>query len=288
MSKSAGKKISILSELILFLEDYRKILMRDYKNLVVTLLFPIVAMAITVWIAGEDLFVHYEGTKSGCFVLVSAAIWGGLFNSIQTIVRERSMVQRNLISGGMRIGCYVTSRAILQALLCIFQSAILACAFLGVRWKYGNEFPKEGIFFEEPLLEYYISLFLLMYAADAMGLMISSVVKRAETASVLAPYILIVQLIFSGILFEMTGTADKVSYVMLSRWGMEGLGSTSDLNNLPLRIHDTVPTVPHEAEDMFLRSDEHLLQVWMTLAGFAVGFILIGNIFLHGVRKDVR
>ena len=64
------------------------------------------------------------------------------------------------------------------------------------------------------MVEFYISIFLLMYAADAMGIMISCLVKKEEAANVLAPYILIVQLIFSGILFAMEGMADYISYVM--------------------------------------------------------------------------
>ena len=121
-----------------------------------------------------------------------------------------------------------------------------------------------------------------------MGLMISSIVKKEETASVMAPYILIVQLIFSGILFTMKGAAETVSYVMLSRWGMETMGSTSNLNKLPLRIQETVPGVPHEAEAMFEHTAEHLLQGWLVLAGFALGFIVVGNLFLHLVKKDSR
>lgn len=127
-----------------------------------------------------------------------------------------------------------------------------------------------------------------MYAADAMGLMISCFVKKEETANVLAPYILIVQLIFSGILFSMDGFADYISYLMISRWGMEALGSTAKLNDLVLRIQMTVPSVPHDFEKGFESSTSHLLVVWGILAGFSVLFLILGNALLHGVSKDTR
>ena len=138
------------------------------------------------------------------------------------------------------------------------------------------------------MLEFYISILLLMYAADAMGIMISCLVRKEEAANVLAPYILIVQLIFSGILFNMEGMADYISYIMISKWGMEALGSIADLNNLQLKIQMTVPNVPHDFENRFEATSGHLLMVWAILAGFIVAFLLIGNILLHRVSKDTR
>lgn len=279
---SAGKEFRLLTM------QYLRILLGDVKNLAVCLAFPVIAAFITVWIAGEDMFVNFEGTKSACFVLVSASIWGGLFNSIQTIVRERANIKRDLISGGLRLGCYTGSRAVLQLVLCALQSAILCLAFYGVAWRYDNEMPASGVLFGTTIVEFYISILLLTFAADTMGLMISSIVRKEETASVMAPYILIVQLIFSGILFTMEGGAEIVSYAMLSRWGMEAMGSIADLNALPMRLQAEYPMLTHEAEEMFEATAAHLLSVWGVLLGFSVLFLVVGNLFLHNVKKDQR
>lgn len=288
MRVKEGQRISQMKEWEVYTRQCILLLLNDFKNLAVSLGFPAVAVLITVWIAGENMFVHYDGTKSGCFVLVSAAIWGGLFNSIQVIVKERANIKREYITAGMRLRCYTASRAIVQFLLCAVQSAILSISFQGVHWKYDNVLPETGVVFDNVMLEYYITLLLLMYAADTMGLLISSIVKKSETANVMAPYILIVQLIFSGILFAMKGSAEKVSYLMLSRWGMEALGSTSNLNDMQLKIQLTVPTVPHEAEDMFLYTKEHLCEVWGILIIFILIFVTAANLFLHSVSKDSR
>lgn len=287
--RSGGmKRISVGKEFRLLTRQYLRILLGDVKNLMVCLAFPVIAALITVWIAGEDMFVTFEGTKSACFVLVSASIWGGLFNSIQTIVRERANIKRDLISGGLRLGCYTASRGILQFLLCALQSAILCMAFYGVVWRYDNSLPASGVLFGSAIPEFYISLLLLTFAADALGLMISSIVRKEETASVMAPYILIVQLIFSGILFSMEGSSEIVSYAMLSRWGMEAMGSIADLNALPMRLQAEYPMLTHEAEDMFEATAEHLLPVWGILLGFSLLFLVAGNLFLHRVKKDQR
>ena len=277
-----------MRELGLRISEGWRVLRRERRNLIISLLFPLIAAVVTVWIAGENMFVNCESTKSACFILVCAAIWGGLFNSIQTIVKERKNIKRDYVSGAMRIGCYTVSRAFLQFLLCALQAAVLCLSFFGVRWAYGNELPEEGIIFGSVMVEYYITVFLVMYAADTMGLMISCFVRSEQLASQLSPYILIVQLLFSGVLFAMEGVAQSVSALMLSRWGMEALGSISNLNELPLRLQEEFPMIPHEADEAFACTAEHLGKVWLILLVFVVVPLVAGNFLLHGVKKDSR
>ncbi len=282
------RRISVMDELLLLLRQGILVLLGNKFNLMISLLFPFLAAGITVWIAGEDMFVNCESTKSACFILVCAAIWGGLFNSIQTIVKERKNVKRDYVSGALRIECFTVSRALIQLVLCAFQAAVLCLSFYGVREVYGNDLPEEGILISSAILEYYVTLFLILYAADALGLMISSFVKNEELASQLSPYILIVQLLFSGVLFPMEGAAESLSGLMLSRWGMEALGSTSDLNSLPLKLQSEFPMIPHEADMAFEYAAEHLQEVWLILLAFVLVPLVVGNFGLHGVKKDGR
>lgn len=284
----SSRRISVIDELFLLLKEAWMILLGETRNLIISIFFPLGAAFVSVWIAGENMFVNCESTKSACFILVCAAIWGGLFNSIQTIVKERANIKRDYISGALRMECYTASRAIVQLVLCAVQSALLCLSFLGVREVYGNELPEEGLVFSGAMVEYYITIFLIMYASDTLGLMISSIVKSEQLASQLSPYILIVQLLFSGVLFPMEGAASSVSGLMLSRWGMEALGSISDLNNLPLRLQVDFPMIPHEADDSFLYTAEHLTEVWLILLLFVIVPLVLGNFFLYRVKKDGR
>ena len=282
------KRISPLRELFLLLGESFSLLFSQTRNLIISLLFPLGAAAVTVWIAGENMFVNMESTKSAAFILVCAAIWGGLFNSIQVIVKERKNIKRDYVSGALRIGCYTASRALVQMVLCLIQSAVLCLSFWGVEYFYDNTLPETGILFDWVMIEYYITVFLVMYAADTMGLCISCIVKNEQLASQLSPYILIVQLLFSGVLFAMEGAASAVSGLMLSRWGMEALGSISNLNDLPLRLQAEFPMIPHEADDAFLSTTGHLLMVWLVLLLFVLVPLVLGNFALHGVKKDSR
>lgn len=288
MQVNTPKRISAFRELGILLRQGLRVLIWNKVNFLISLLFPFVAAGITVWIAGKDMFLNMESTKSACFILVCAAIWGGLFNSIQTVVKERKNVRRDYVSGALRIICYTLSRVIIQMVLCAFQSAVLCLSFYGVHLAYKTELPSQGLVFRSPILEYYITLFLIVFAADTLGLCISCIVKNEQLASQLSPYILIVQLLFSGVLFSMEGAAASVSVLMLSRWGMEALGSISNLNGLPLRLQEDFPMIPHQADDAFLYTDGHLKEIWLILLVFVVVPVIIGNFALHGVKEDKR
>ncbi len=281
-------RISPARELGLLIGEAWAILVGDMRNLIISLLFPPAAAAIVIWIAGENMFVSCESSKSACFIIVCAAIWGGLFNSIQTIVKERDNVKRDYVSGALRIGCYTASRAIVQFGLCVVQSTMLCLSFWGIRAVYGNELPAEGLLFSSVIFEYYITVLLIMYSADTLGLMISCFVKSEQLASQLSPYILIVQLLFSGVLFEMKGKSEAVSALMLSRWGMEALGGTTGLNELPLALQKEFPMIPHKPVDAFLATQEHLVKVWLILLLFVFVPLIAGTILLRRVKDDTR
>lgn len=297
--KTSGesRRISFGRELKLLLRQGWLVMLGERRTLLFSLLFPVLAAAVTVWVAGKNMFDSMEPTRSACFVLVCAAIWCGLFNSIQVVVKERENIKRDYVSGALRIECYVISRSVLQLLLCFVQSLILVIAIPGVSWQHGNPLPRNGLIFPEPLIDFFISLFLVMYASDVMGMLISSIVKKQELASQLAPYILIVQLLFSGVLFKMEGAAEIISALMISRWGMEALGSISDLNDLPLKVvmecgkserQFLEQLIDRDKESAFAADGEHLITVWLIMLAFVAVQLIAANFCLRGVKKDTR
>ena len=138
-------RISPLSELSLLIQEAFLVLIGETRNLIISLLFPLIAMLVTIWIAGEEMFINFESTKSGCFIVVCAAIWCGLFNSIQVVVKERAIIKREYVSGALRIECYTISRFLIQTGLCLLQSIVLSLCFLGVEAIYGNDLPRHGL-----------------------------------------------------------------------------------------------------------------------------------------------
>lgn len=288
MILKSSKGLSLPDELVLLLRESTMILLGEKRNLAISLLFPVAAGLITVWIGGEDMFVNMEGTRSACFILICAAIWCGLFNSIQVVVKERANIRRDYVSGALRLGCYMASRGLVQFLLCLLQSAMLVMSIPLIGAVYDNSLPEDAVILSAPLAEYYLSLLLVMYASDSMGLMISCLVRSEQLASQLSPYILIAQLLFSGVLFEMEGAATNVSALMVSRWGMEALGTISDLNAIPSVITEKVPQYTLPFAEAYEYTPEHLRKTWWILVVFCVAPLLIGDALLHRVSKDGR
>lgn len=200
--------------------------MDDWKMLPMS---AIIAGLVSL-VACQYLFVTMEGTTTGAFTLICVCIWVGMFNSIQVICRERNIVKREHRSG-MHISSYVISHMIYQAFLCLLQTVIIliTCQLCGV------VFPEEGVVFRPFLLDAGITLFLVMYSADMLSLMISGIVKTPTAAMTIIPFILIIQLVFSGTMFPLEGTFTKyLTGLTISKWGMECFCSIGNYNSLPM------------------------------------------------------
>lgn len=190
------------------------------------LLFGAVISALVSLVLGSGMFVYTMETFSGCFTLISACIWIGIFNSIQTICKERAIIKREH-RAGLHITSYIASHLIFQAGICLLQAAILlgiSCLFLS--------YPSGNALFGSVLIEYFITYFLATYAADVLGLAISAIVKTPTTAMTVMPFVLIIQLILSGMLFSLEGPLGFFGNLTISKWGLNATAISADYNNL--------------------------------------------------------
>ncbi len=163
----------------------------------------IIAALITL-VVGKNMFVTMEGTTYGTFALSCACIWNGVFNSIQVVCRERDIIKREHRSG-LHISSYVIAHMLYLLMLCILQTLVtlLICAIVGV------QFPTTGTITPSGLVDLGLTFLIITFAADVMGLMVSSLVRNTTTAMTIVPFLLIFQLIFSGNFFSL-GKADFI------------------------------------------------------------------------------
>ena len=115
--------------------------------------------------------------------------------------------------------------------------------------------------FSNATVEIIVLIFLTIYAAAGMGLLLSSITKSADRAMAIAPFVLIVQLIFSGILFELNGVTDKLSYLTYSRWAMESIGSTCDLNSLDPPGQEESEQVEEQFDDLVATCNDAIAEM---------------------------
>lgn len=276
------KKDSAMRQYRILSQRYGELLVNDRPRLLVLLMQPLLIAVLLNLVADENIFEIYESTKSMLFALSCSGIWIGLFDSIQEICKERVIVKREYMAN-LKLPGYILSKFTLQAILGCIQAYILSFVFLRL---VGAD--KKGIFLEHFHLEIFLTVWLTVMASITMGFVISSIMKTGDKAMTLAPFVLIIQLLFSGILFSLEGAGEVISYCTVSRWSVEALGSISKLNKLDLKLQAEYPGLKHETESFFKATKAHLQQSWLILGGMIVLFTVVSMIALRRIAKDSR
>ncbi len=249
-AQARGPKVNPLRQLGVLTRRYLNLVLRDRVLLAVLLaVMPLVGALILLvagrqWLQG-DTFAEIErqltaelaaGAASATysivvdslnllFLLAFAGVLLGLFASGYEIVKERSIYQRERMVT-VRIGPYLLSKV-----LVIGTFALLQCGLLLLVIALKVRLPATGVLLPAPL-EMFITLFLATLAAIHIGLFISALVPNTNTVIYILFMLLFFQLIFTGTLFELPGAVKELSALTLTRWTLEGLGGSVDMDRL--------------------------------------------------------
>ncbi|MBR6185537.1 MAG: FHA domain-containing protein [Clostridia bacterium] len=287
--KPRGEKLSVkkdkhrLRQLAVLGKRYAKLVLNDRQRLILLLAqAPLLALLISV-VADGNQYEYYEMTKSLLFALSCSGFWIGMLNAIQEICKERTILKREYMTG-LSLTSYTLSKILVLGILCLIQCAMVTGVFAAM-----VGLPEEGQMLS-PLLEMFLTTWLSAMAATSMGLFVSSLFTNPDRAMTVAPLLLMPQMLFSGLLFSLSGATEIVSWFTVCRWSMEGYGTTADLNALPKALERTMQemgmTVQRTTEDFFERTNEHMLRAWLILAGFTLGFLILARLILPRIRKE--
>lgn len=270
---------------------YMKLVLNDHVRLGILLAQPAIIALLLGIVADDDVFDIYQSTQSMLFSLACSAIWIGLFNTIQEICKERVIFKREYMAN-LKIPTYIMSKVAVQVLLGAVQTMILTGIFLLEIGK-----TEKGIFLDSFIPEIFFTVWLTIMASMGIGLIISAVVRTGDKAMALAPFVLIAQLLFSGILFELDGASKIISWFTVSRWSIEALGSTANMNALDMKMRTEYPDILNSPfkeiaetpfKDIYEHTAEHLRNDWLILAAIAVVCIIVAGILLINVKNDKR
>ncbi len=132
-------------------------------------------------------------------------------------------------------------------------------------------------------IAYFLTILLVTYAADAMGIMISSIVKSTNTAMKVMPFVFVVQMAFADVLLDISGKLSIISWFTISRWGSDAIRTiafdrdTIDATNLA-----------NEVLNQSHNNPVHFVLCWLVLIEYSVLFLMIGCLALRSVDKDQR
>ena len=183
----------------------------------------------------------------------------------------------------LKLPLYTISKFVIQLFLAAVQAFLLILVFAVSQ----GEYP-EGIWFGSYVPEIFLTVVLTILASMSMGLLISALVKTGDKAMTLAPFVLIVQLLFSGILFKLEDAAKYIAYLTVSKWSVESMGSILDLNSLTLRMQKDFPQLEHEAQEIYEHVGSHVLSHWGILLAMTLMLVMTTTIFLTRVKYDKR
>lgn len=207
------------------------------------------------------------GSRTALFILAAMATFMGTLNSYREICKEREIILREA-SVGVSLLAVVLSKAFVLLLIEDVQAAILTFGFVRI-----VNIPQNHLLLDTDV-EIFVSILLMLVASSAIGLLISAIFKSGESAILVVLVLMIGQVVFSGIMFTLTGVAARIAAVVVCRWGMGALGASTDLNSrlawlkqgFDSPMYDaTVANLMHSWQMMGLITVVCLIAAWLVL-----------------------
>ena len=234
---------------------------------------------ITCIVSGSAGFEDGRIAKTS-FIIVCACIWIGMFNSITLICRERDIIKHEY-RGGMNLSSYMFAHMLFQGIISLIQAVIFSSILFLF---YGSDIAEFPTTFNNDILRfisYFLTIFLTIYSADALGLFVSSIVKNVEQAMTVMPFVILLQFLFSGNL-PLDGVLKFFSFLTVSRYGYDGL---LELANISIQGGSgSIQTRDFHTEDVLI----NFLVGWIILIAFSVLFAYLASKFLKSVENDTR
>jgi ABC-type multidrug transport system ATPase subunit len=171
---------------------------------------------------------HYSiatQTQTVLFLMTLSTALLGIFGAAYEFVKEEVIYRRERMIG-LKVWPYFSSKFVVLGLFMAGQ-VVLLLAVLALKVR----FPWAGAFTWAPL-EFYVTLLLTILAGIALGLFISALASSKEMVTSLILITVLIQIVFSGAIFELSGLTEPLSYLTISRWSLEALGISTDIAGL--------------------------------------------------------
>jgi len=180
-------------------------------------------------ISNEFKYTLLENSNLPVYIFMSVivAIFMGLTVSAEEIIKDRKILKREAFLNLSWSG-YLLSKVAVQFLLSAIQAfsfVIVGNAVMGI----------QGMYFE-----YWLVLFSAWAMANVMGLLISDSFKTVVTIYILIPFLVIPQIMLSGIIVKFENLNPQISSpkripfygeIITARWAYEALSTYQFMNN---------------------------------------------------------
>lgn len=261
------------SQLWTLIRRYTSVIASDKGFLGLMVILPAVLGIVSVVIPAEFGLgppkppAKFNGDAGTIMLILAVGMcFSGAANSVRELIKERVIYERERATGLSR-SAYLMSKVIVLGVITAFQGVIICGIGFATR-----DMPEEGLILP-PAVEICLTIIALGFTSMMFGLVISSLVKTAEKTMPLLVMFAIVQVVFTGVLFQVYGSPglEQFAWLMPSRWAIAGAGATLDLAHL---MPPWDPKKPGDLDPLW----EHSAGQWgmnitiLLLIGIACGF----------------
>ncbi len=285
-----SKGVSFWGQITLLSKRYWQLIVRDRLSQILTLISGPVALVLTGIILGEQtpLATLDELTVAQAplalrlaFVFSCIAIWVGLSSAVREIVKETAIYSRERLVN-LGLFAYLGSKVLIWTGIAVLQSVLMVGVILLAFAAPSSSLIPWG-------LGLGLTNFLTILASVCFSLTISALVRTENAANNLLPLIMIPQIILSGVLFNLSGLSEKLSWLTISRWSVGAYGSLIDINAMvpePVTLPDgSVLEQVFSATDTYAATWANLGLCWGLLSLHIV--LYLSATFWLQKRKDI-
>jgi ABC transport system ATP-binding/permease protein len=245
---------------------YAAVLGSDRGLLGVLIGAPIVLGLLTLATPSKYGLAGRPGTntdvESLLLIVIICTCFAGAMNSVRELIKERAIYVRER-AAGLSPGAYLASKiAVLGAISAMQAILLLVIGFAG------RKLPAHGSALSAaPFVEFILAVAVLAVASMVLGLLISALVTTPERAMPLLMVAVVVQVLFSGGIFSLSGKAglEQLAWLAPSRWGFALVASTANLTRI-------APSTPGAARDALWL---HNASTWGGDMGALVGLTVV-------------
>ena len=226
------------SQLLTLVRRYLSVIISDRGFIGLMVILPAVLGVVSLLIPAHyglgpgPASVGGQNRDAGTILMIIAvgACFAGSANSVRELIKERVIYERERAVGLSR-SAYLMSKVIVLGLITALQGAIIC----GIGFAPPKKLPTEGlVLHSHPGVEMALVIMAFGFTSMMFGLIISALVKTSEKTMPLLVMFAIVQIVFTGVLFQLFGKpgVEQLSWLMPARWAVAGAGATANLNML--------------------------------------------------------
>ncbi len=213
------------------LQHFQVLTRRYFKQIFINpaiflpLLLQAPVLVFILYIAGDaDAFVRQSVGQANImlFMLTIMSALMGILNSYREICKEREILAREIF-GGLNSSSYVLSKCFVLLVI-----GAVECAML-----FGGSLLFVDYCFTDPATGYlfaYLALTLVNFSVAALGLFISALLKKSESAILPVLLVIIFQVVFSDCIITLGEGTDLLRYVTPVAWGISVFANACGIN----------------------------------------------------------